>query len=484
MKLSRKSLQFLLGASFTLGVFSMVYAQETYSIEQGDLVPLSELRPLAVSETPLNKHGINVGVSTSSSGYYDSSLKQMLFLGFYRPYATYLMDENHLFTLRGKWALTEFTKDLKGTNNQVLKSRADASSSVGSLEVASAALHFNRLNITAGRAFYKLGRGLLLGNFADGAEVSQSFQWLEYKILAVYSGEYGQSACGLSVSGCGGRNPYDIVPGRAFDAQLVNAGKRAFAGGEITSAPYFGSRVSAQFLYTKDFNTDANKDGKKFTYDAFYAGLAARGFIGAPSLRYMLEYAYQGGSTINDGTANQSAAIAAHALQTEVAYNLPFYKDKFKPMVSLQYAFASGDADRSDGTNAAQVNAKGSDTGFYYFGMFSGGLALKPRLQNIHVARLGVAGRPLGNFYAFRNLMLSLKYALYRKAIAEGKISDSNATEKNTDIGQGFDATLIYDFRSDLKFYYGFGLFQRGDAYKVGERDLIQVHLLSVTINF
>ncbi|HRP70211.1 MAG TPA: alginate export family protein, partial [Turneriella sp.] len=393
----------------TLGITAFVFAlpaQDINKIEQGELVPLGKLRPLSVSEMPLNKHGINAGVSTSNSGYFDSSLNQMLFLGFYRPYATYLMDENHLFTLRGKWAITEFTRDIKGSNNQVVKTRADASSSVGSLEVASAELHFNRLNITAGRAFYKLGRGLLFGNFADGAEVSQSFRWFEYKVLAVYSGEYGQSACGLSVSGCGGRSPYDIVPGRSFDAQLVNAGKRVFGGGEITSAPYWGSRLSAQFLYTKDFNTDANKDGKKFTYDAFYAGLAARGFIGAPSLRYMLEYAYQGGSTINDGAINQSAAIGAHALQMEVAYNPPFYQEKFKPMVIAQYAFASGDSDRNDGTNAAQVNTKGNDTGFYHFGIFSGGLALKPRLQNIHVARVGIAGRPLGNFYALRNLML------------------------------------------------------------------------------
>ncbi|HRP70212.1 MAG TPA: hypothetical protein PLY93_11820, partial [Turneriella sp.] len=66
----------------------------------------------------------------------------------------------------------------------------------------------------------------------------------------------------------------------------------------------------------------------------------------------------------------------------------------------------------------------------------------------------------------------------------EGKISDGDASEKSADIGQGFDATLVYDFRSDLKFYYGFGLFQRGNAYKANKRDLIQVHLLSVTINF
>ncbi len=471
------------GLFFFLTSFALS-AQEAAQITKGELVPLEDLKPLETSSNVLNTHGFNGGLSTVTSGYYDSSLKQMLFMGFYRPYATYLLNENHLFTLRGKWSWTQFTKDIAtGSGNTTVK-KESLNRSVGSVEVVSAELNFDRTKITAGRAFYKIGRGLIFANFADGAQIVRQYRWGQTKLLGLYSGEYGKDLCALSVAGCGAVNPYDVVPGRSFDAQLVNAGKRFFGGLGVSSAPLWGNSISGNFLYSKDFNTAMNTKGLQFTYDTWYASLAAQGFILSPEWIYRIEYVYQGGTTIDDSTQNSTAQIHAHALQADVTYTVPLWKETYRPAVIAQYAFGSGDSDRSNGTNAAQVNTKGSDTGFYHFGTFSGGLGLMPRLQNLHVARLGVMGRPLGNFYAFRNFVASLKYTLYRKAVADAPTSDLKATEKNADVGHGFDATLVYDFRSDVKFFYGFGLFKRGQAYKSADRSLVQVHLISVTLNF
>ena len=450
-------------------------------IEKGELVPLEQLKPLVTSEEVVNTHGFNVGLATLTSAYYEDTLEQTLILGFYRPYLTYLWQENHLFTLRGKWAVAQFTEDLKVGNSTIKKE--DLSSSVGSLEVASAEFNLSRQKITAGRAFYRVGRGLVFANFADGAEYSRSSFWGEYKILGIYSAEYGRDLCALGIAGCGGRNPYDVVPGRAFDAQLTDAGKRFFGGFELTSAPLLGSRLGSSFFYSKDLNTAKNAFGEQFTYNPWYASLGARGFLGMPSLRYLVEYVYQGGETTNRSIDNKKGTISAHALQADVSYNLPWL-GKIKPLALFQYAFGSGDADRSDGTNAAQVNRRGQDTGFYYFGAFSGGLALKPRLHNLHVARVGFIGRPLADLYALRNLQASLKYSLYRKVVAEGPISDARALEDSAEVGQGFDITLAYDFRSDVKFFYAYGLFSRGNAYAKEDQPLVQVHLASATINF
>ncbi|MCS6985255.1 MAG: alginate export family protein [Leptospiraceae bacterium] len=452
------------------------------TIEQTDLVPLPQLAPLPYSEATVNVHGFNGGLSALNAASYDTGLNQWLLLGFYRPFFNYIYRENHRFLLRGKWALVQYTQDVK--IDSVTIERKKLSSSVGSLEVASAELNFAAQKLTFGRAFYLLGRGLLFANFADGLQYQRFSFWGDYRLLILYSGEYGKNLCALGIAGCGGQNPYDIVPGRALDAQLTNAGRRLFVGGEVTSIPLYGSRISTAVLYSKDFNTQKNLEGRQFTYEPLYLSFASRGFFLDPRLRYLLEYIYATGNTINEGPANKKSLISAHALLADIFYSLPFLPEKLRALASLQYAFGSGDGDRANGFDAAQVNRNQHDNAFFYFGAFAGGFALKPRLTNIHILRPGFLIRPLGNFYAARQLLLSLKYSYYRKVITDGPISDPRAKEKESFIGHGLDTTISYDFRSDLKFFYAFGLFAPGDAYEKGERKTRQAHIFSVTLNF
>lgn len=469
--------KFFLGVFSTLSLFPIV-AQEN----DGALVPLAQMSPLEYSEQVVNPHGINAGFSALTSFYYDNQLQQTLILGFYRPYASYLYQENHFFLLRGKWALVQYTKDLQ-VNDQTIP-RKELNSSVGSVEVASANLNFGKQRITVGRSFFMLGRGLLFANFADGAQYERSSFWANYRVMALYSGEYGKSVCALNLSGCGGVNPFDIVPGRALDAQIANAGKRYFLAFEVTSIPIMGQRLYTSFLYSGDLNRDKNLAGEQFSYDPYYLSLGARGFIGNTNLRYLAEYVYQGGKTINRGVDNKKADISAHALQADLFYNIPQLPAKLRTTATFQYAFATGDPDRIDGINASQVNRTGNDQGFYYFGAFSGGFALKPRLMNMHILRPGFFLRPLANLYSLRNFLVSLKYNLYYKVHKSAPTSDPRATEEKPFVGQGFDITALYDFRSDLKFFYVFGYFLPQDAYAKEDQKSLQSHIFSVTLNF
>ncbi len=80
--------------------------------------------------------------------------------------------------------------------------------------------------------------------------------------------------------------------------------------------------------------------------------------------------------------------------------------------------------------------------------------------------------------------------SVYRKVVATGGISDGAATEASTDIGMAGDAGINCAARSDLQFFYGFGIFKPGDAYPVLASDgsdgraLRQAHIVSLTLVF
>lgn len=145
---------------------------------------------------------------------------------------------------------------------------------------------------------------------------------------------------------------------------------------------------------------------------------------------------------------------------------------------------------RSRVTNGSQSNTAGNYTAFQNFGTFSGGLALKPRLANLQVYRLGTYFRPFKSNFALRNLSAQIKYSYYRKNVASGGISDPGATENNADVGHAGDLALVYNAMADVQFFYGFGVFKSGDAYPATQFDgtsgqaMRYAHLVSLTLIF
>ena len=179
---------------------------------QNELVPLEDLKPLEVGEGVVQKHGYNYGLSAANTMIGDSaSLKKGFFLGNYRPFFRYLWNEQHLFTARGRIGYN-YNNSLTDTQKTA---GVSASTGLYAMELFNAELHFGNHKLTAGRAFYKTGRGLLFANFADGAEYVGQFRYAKVTAMASYSAQY--SGCTISLSGCGfsgqvGRREFMMLP--------------------------------------------------------------------------------------------------------------------------------------------------------------------------------------------------------------------------------------------------------------------------------
>jgi hypothetical protein len=498
----------LSAATCTAFLVSPVSAVKT---TDDDFVPLSELKPLEQTEGYTNKHSYAYGLTAANTlinkkGYWVEKNKTSyindqgrgLFIGNYRPFFRYLRDERHTFNVRGRF---EYRYNPSLPDNPQLRGGEVVSNGTYSLEMLNAELDFDRHKLTVGRAFYRMGRGLLFANFADGAEYTGNFRYLQVKALAAYSGEYG--GCTISLSGCR-TNPdsdikakatFDIVPGRPIDANVPDPGRRYFVGTEIQSAQIFGSRLYLLGLYSRDMSRDAAKAGsnagKIYAFDPLYLGAGLQGYIVTPRLRYVAEGIAERGKTYAASTGSGSSLtntqvnIDAWALTADVNYSLPLVEKMLKPGLILQYAYATGrDSATPRPANPAQEATGATDNNFYSFGVYSAGLALQPRLNNLHVLRLGAQFRPLNRYYWGRNLMVATKYTIYRKGNANYGISDVDAKQAKSDIGRALDIQAVWDFRSDLKFFYAYGYFTPGEAYQQQDAKTWHSHIISLNLIF
>ena len=233
------------------------------------------------------------------------------------------------------------------------------------------------------------------------------------------------------------------------------------------------------------------KAGQRYTFNPVYLGLGFSGFIVSPRVRYLTEGIYETGTTynrVNELTnSSEKANVSAWGVTADVNYALPLLESLFKPGLVFQYATGSPrQAKVGTGANPAapaQQNETGTDNNFFYFGYYSAGLALKPKLSNLHVLRAGFQFRPLLHFHWGRNLMTVFKYSYYHKQVAENVISDPNASVAKASVGHGLDMQLVYDFASDLKFFYAYGAFLPGAAY-APTAETVQIHILSVNLVF
>ncbi|AFM13798.1 alginate export family protein [Turneriella parva] len=314
--------------------------------------------------------------------------------------------------------------------------------------------------------------------------------------MALYSADYGKSACYININGCGGDpNPFNTIPGLQPDASVTGSGQRIFATLEYTSRAFdFGplnTTAMAYGVYSKDLIKESSAVVTRYEYNPYYAGLGALGYIVNAKLQYRVDGIYQGGNAYNltsNGESLQTNIMAA-AVLARLDYSLPVLTST-DTRLSGEFAMGSGDADAARAGTASQSNTAGSYNAFQSFGAYSGGLALKPRLTNLQIYRGGFALRPLKFWYWGRNVGLQAKYSLYRKSSPTGGISDSGATEASSDVGMAGDVGLTVTARSDLQFFYGFGVFKPGEAYPTTAADgsdgrvLRQAHIVSLTLVF
>jgi|JI9StandDraft_1071089.scaffolds.fasta_scaffold64391_2 hypothetical protein len=517
-------------ACLFFATYSVAFAEDEKreEPEPDEFVPLSEMKPLEKPFGYRNKHSYQYGVSAantlinsakkptdidkfneSAQQKQISDLRGGLFLGNYRPYLKYLYNETHAFNIRARIGYKYDPTQSALSQKQIDDTKTVVSTAEYNLELFNAEFNFDRHRVTAGRAFYRLGRGLLLANFADGAEYTGSFKYLQVKAQALYSGEY--SGCSISINGCRTnsdadipiKSAYNIVPGRPADAVVADAGKRIFLNAEIQSPALFGSNAYLLGMYSRDFARsevtnakNAADNGKIFAYDPIYLGLGLSGYVVTPRLRYLTEYILQRGQTYAASTGtgstivNKQIDIEAWGFTADLNYSVPFYERYVKLGLLAQYAAASGrDTDKTSPSSPSQQQTRGIDNNFHYFGVYSAGLALQPRISNLHIIRAGIQFRPLNYYYWGRNLMLSVRYSYYTKLNPQYVVSDSDASIPDQDkrrgfLGSAYDFQLVWDIRTDLKLFYSYGIFLPGAAYTDADAKTIHSHIVSLNFLF
>ena len=444
--------------------------------------PVLVTPPAVEAEEPQNHHYLRGGLMATNTYYIDPVINPGLFAGFYRPFAKYSYNDKYSGVARGLLTVKHYVEPV-GTLQQTKVT--------GSIELLAAEAKYDRHVFTAGRSFYMIEQGLLFANFADGFGYNGRFPFGQLRGFATYSADYGTSACALNVTGCNGdAGPFVNTPNLLPDSGIQNSGRRVFFAAEYFTPEYAGSQATAYALYSRDMISE-DTSRTKYAYHPWYGGLGLRGYIVNSNLRYRADIIYQGGSTYNlvlNGVS-EAATISAMAALANVTYNLPVLRD-YDSQLTAEVAAGSGDADSSRMTNASQSNTEGSYTAFHNFGSYSGGLALKPRLANMQIVRLGTYFRPLKPNFTLRNLAVQLKYSYYRKSVATGGISDPAATQASNDVGHAGDLALTFNPMADLQFFWGFGIFKPGAAYPQLNFDGTDgqawryAHLFSLTLIF
>lgn len=313
-----------------------------------------------------------------------------------------------------------------------------------------------------GRRLYGVGQGIAYSNLHDGAELAASFaQW---------------SWAGLLTRTLPHEDNLDLsVPGGKKSG-------RTFAGleGKYIGIPNHG--LYGYALFQRDDGeerpTDAAQD---FDYDSDYFGLGSEGKLLA-NLRYAAEVILQRGKSFTSST-NQRRNIRAWGMDVSMTYDAQL---PTQPTLSAEYAFGSGDSDRTNVTDTVSGNSSGLDTNFLYFGYLPTGYALSPRLSNLRMYKMGVALKPMEKVRRLNLKGLSVGLDLYRyeKDEPKGGIFDSQASNEDREVGHELDLTLSWPILSDLALAVEYGHFWPGSAYPDPTNDSAEYFSVGVTNTF
>ncbi|MBU2540319.1 MAG: alginate export family protein [Candidatus Omnitrophica bacterium] len=305
------------------------------------------------------------------------------------------------------------------------------------------------LDLTLGRQYLFVGRGIAYSNVHYGIKYKTDIKNILYlKTFTSISGE----------------NEYNI------DQSVPNYNKtndRIFAGLELAYSGIKNNIAYGFLLIQKDKNArfPPETPSQSYRYNSEYYGLGLQSNNPKSKLAYWLEVIKEEGSSYTD-TASvdlEEKRIDAWLANCGLNYTL---KMPLKPRIELEYAYASGDKDRSSVTDTRSGgNLYGNDTNFSYFGSFFSGYALAPRLSNMHIYKLDCTFAPFEKLKFGKEIVCGLKYFRYRKDKKAGGIYDTDATVSNLDIGQEADFYFYWKLRKNIFWSNRYGIFFPGDAY-------------------
>lgn len=314
--------------------------------------------------------------------------------------------------------------------------------------------------LQAGRRFFQVGQGLAYSNVNDGAELLISGS--TWSLMGFVSRTLPHED-NIDLSVPGGKES-----GRTFYA----------VEGKYLGIPNHG--VSGYALWQVDDDEEhPEHQTQDFDYNSEYFGLGFEGKLFA-NLRYANELIFETGQSVTSAT-NQRQEITAWAMDASFTYDVQL---PLQPTVSFEYAFGSGDSDRTNVTDTISGNAAGRDTNFLYFGYLPTGYALSPRLSNLRMVKGGISLKPLEKFSFLKELTCSLDVYRFSKEESQGGIFDVQASQSNRDIGVEIDLTLSWQILSDLNLAIEYGHFEPGDAYPASTNDETQYFSVGVTTTF
>lgn len=306
----------------------------------------------------------------------------------------------------------------------------------------------NMFRVSLGRRYFSVGTGLVLNGRGDGAELGIYTPVVDIIAFGAYTGLLNKD-----------ENPYNLS-----ERDIDDGAKRVFSGGVLEK--HFGNQTFYMFgVVETDLAED--DDAVKSRYNAEFYGVGIKGYMGG-SVSYYAETIYETGTSYKDNSAEERS-INAHAglLGMDV-----YIRSAMLPVISLQYAYGSGDKDKGD-NNSPTGNTNGDDTGFMSFGTFQGGYGLRPSLANLHVFRAGFAVAPFWNSAkpALKRMTFIAKYSYYLKYYSSGVINSGEAPLDDRDVGHGVDLALRWGIFYDLTLFVNYGLFLPGAAYESNDNN-------------
>ena len=319
---------------------------------------------------------------------------------------------------------------------------------------------YKSLKAEVGRRYFNIGRGIAYSNVHDGVQLNYGIPGWNIGLLSARTLPHEDN---IDFS----------VPGNDKDTE------RLFYGLGIGYGGFRGHTLYGYALVQRDESDPSPPDGQVYKYDSEYLGLGAMGDFGE-GYSYWLETIKQTGTSHVFGS-NLKSEIDAYALNVGLSKE---WGAQFEPSLTIEYGFGTGDADRDDVTDTSSGNTTGQDENFLYFGYVPTGVALAPRLSNLHLYRVGFDVRPLTKFKYTEDLYMGVEYFLYRKHRATGAISDLNATVSDRDIGYEWDFYLDWQVMPDINLYFEYGYFVPGDAYAASADDPEKYFSVSLTKSF
>ncbi|MBX3394388.1 MAG: alginate export family protein [Phycisphaerae bacterium] len=235
----------------------------------------------------------------------------------------------------------------------------------------------------------------------------------------------------------------------------------------IIETRYKGWSQHEPFVYVAWQDDHTSEDPpdllQQYRYDSRYIGWGSTGEL-IENLRYSSEWVLERGKSYNDQRFMKRSEIKAWGFDQRLDY---YFRHRMKPVISAQWMFASGDADRLGSPTNAKGGNRGDhvDNSFVGFGFRDTGLALAPRLSNIHVWRAGGSFRPFPESRFTRDLELGNDFYVFYKHHADAAISDTLADVQSGYLGWEMDYYANWRLTNDLAWTVRFGSFFPGRSF-------------------